>query len=158
MIKDIINIEGVQHRATRYILKEYNSNYKARLIQLQLIPVMNFKAWYLLLHLLIILCSYPIKNFNIKNCNIQSKPCALDLLQVTNLNIQCTQTTWTDILIFINFLIYIECLARINLLVTTIKTKLKIHIIIYENIYWNTLMRINTAHTILYVHVADVNS
>ena len=40
LIKDITNIEQLQRRATKYILHDYISNYKTRLIKLQLLPLM----------------------------------------------------------------------------------------------------------------------
>ncbi len=41
-IKNIQNIERVQRRATKYILNDATSNYKSRLLQLKLLPVMNW--------------------------------------------------------------------------------------------------------------------
>ena len=38
--KDILFIERIQRRATKYILNDYNSSYKSRLIQLKLLPLM----------------------------------------------------------------------------------------------------------------------
>ena len=38
--KDILFIEKIQRRATKYILNDYNSSYKTRLIQLKLLPLM----------------------------------------------------------------------------------------------------------------------
>ncbi len=40
LIKDITVIELVQQRATKYILSDYSSSYKARLITLKLLPLM----------------------------------------------------------------------------------------------------------------------
>ena len=39
-MKDILNIERVQRRATKYILNDYTSCYKTRLIKLKLLPLM----------------------------------------------------------------------------------------------------------------------
>ena len=39
-IKDITVIEQIQRRATKYILRDYTSNYKTRLISLHLLPLM----------------------------------------------------------------------------------------------------------------------
>ena len=39
-MKDILNIERVQRRATKYILNDYTSSYKTRLIKLKLLPLM----------------------------------------------------------------------------------------------------------------------
>ena len=40
LISDIVLIEKVQRRATKYILCDYNSDYKLRLIKLKLLPLM----------------------------------------------------------------------------------------------------------------------
>ena len=39
-MKEILNIERVQRRATKYILNDYTSCYKTRLIKLKLLPLM----------------------------------------------------------------------------------------------------------------------
>lgn len=39
-IKDIVKLENVQRRATKYILNDYNSDYKSRLTSLNLLPLM----------------------------------------------------------------------------------------------------------------------
>ena len=38
--KDIQNIERIQRRATKFILNDYDSNYKTRLLTLKLLPLM----------------------------------------------------------------------------------------------------------------------
>ena len=38
--KDILFIEKIQRRATKYILNDYNSSYKSCLIQLKLLPLL----------------------------------------------------------------------------------------------------------------------
>ena len=38
--KDILALECVQHRATKYILEDYTSSYKDRLVSLSLLPLM----------------------------------------------------------------------------------------------------------------------
>jgi len=40
LIKDIELLEQVQRRATKYILNDYNSDYKSRLVSLKLLPLM----------------------------------------------------------------------------------------------------------------------
>ena len=40
LMKDILSIERVQRRATKYILNDYTSCYKTRLIKLRLLPLM----------------------------------------------------------------------------------------------------------------------
>ena len=42
MIKDIIALEKVQRRATKYILNDYSSDYKTRLRKLGILPLMYF--------------------------------------------------------------------------------------------------------------------
>ena len=41
-IKDITFIERIQRRATKYILNDYTSDYKSRLLSLNLLPLMYF--------------------------------------------------------------------------------------------------------------------
>ena len=38
--KDIQNIERIQRRATKFILNDYDSNYKTQLLTLKLLPLM----------------------------------------------------------------------------------------------------------------------
>ena len=40
ILKDIICLERVQRRATKFIVNDYSANYKSRLISLQLLPLM----------------------------------------------------------------------------------------------------------------------
>ena len=40
LLKDSLNIERVQRRATKYMLGDYTSNYKTRLLKLKLLPLM----------------------------------------------------------------------------------------------------------------------
>lgn len=40
MIKDIMLLERIQRRATKYILNDYTSDYKSRLISLDILPLM----------------------------------------------------------------------------------------------------------------------
>ena len=42
LLKDIILLEKVQKRVTKFILNDYTSNYKHRLISLYLLPLMYF--------------------------------------------------------------------------------------------------------------------
>ena len=39
-IQDIVLLENIQHRATKYILNDYASSYRSRLIHLSLLPLM----------------------------------------------------------------------------------------------------------------------
>ena len=40
LMKDILNLERIQRRATKYVLNDYTSCYKDRLINLRLLPLM----------------------------------------------------------------------------------------------------------------------
>ena len=40
LVKDISNLEHLQRRATKYILNDYISDYKTRLLKLELLPLM----------------------------------------------------------------------------------------------------------------------
>ena len=40
LLKDIRQLEQVQHRTTKYILNDYTSNYKSRLLELKILPLM----------------------------------------------------------------------------------------------------------------------
>ena len=59
LIKDILNIERVQRRATKYILNDYVSDYKNRLLKLKLLP----------LDIMFVIKSlkFPTNNFNIRD-------------------------------------------------------------------------------------------
>ena len=64
LFKDIRNIERVQRRATKFILQDYRSNYKARLTSLLLLPV---SMWFELQDILFLVkcLKHPPDNFNI---------------------------------------------------------------------------------------------
>ena len=64
LIKDILNLERIQRRASKYILGDYTSDHKTRLIKLNLLPLMYI---YELLDILFFIKSYksPINSFNI---------------------------------------------------------------------------------------------
>ena len=55
-IKDIITLERIQRHPTKFILNDYCSDYKNRLIKLKLLPLMRFrpKKQFLALALLIV--------------------------------------------------------------------------------------------------------
>ena len=66
LMKDILNIERVQRRATKYILNDYTSCYKTRLIKLKLLPLMYlFELQDILFAIKSI--KTPIIQFNITN-------------------------------------------------------------------------------------------
>ena len=67
LIKDIISLECVQRRATKFVLNDYSSNYKARLISLKLLPLMY---WFELQDILLLVkcMKEPAENFDISTC------------------------------------------------------------------------------------------
>ena len=64
LIKDIIKLERVQRRSTKFILKDYESDYKCKLTSLNLLPLM---LWFELQDLTLLVKSYkePMDNVNI---------------------------------------------------------------------------------------------
>lgn len=97
MIKDIIDIECVQRRATKFILNDYDTNYKP-------IAVMYLFEIQDILFATVSL-KFPTKNFNIRHY-ISFSQATLDLSQVINSNIYCTLITPIGIFIFIGYLAY----------------------------------------------------
>ena len=73
-IKDITNLERVQQRATYFILNDYNSNYKSRLLKLNLLPLMYLLDYYDIMFFITSL-KHPSPHFNI-----------LDYLKFSNSN------------------------------------------------------------------------
>ena len=65
-MRDILNIERVQRRATKYILNDYTSSYKTRLILLNLLPLMYLFELHDILFAIKSLKS-PTIQFNITN-------------------------------------------------------------------------------------------
>ena len=65
-IKDVQLLERVQRRATKYILDDFTSDYKDRLISLELLPLMMF---YELLNIMFFIKSFKSPNncFNISS-------------------------------------------------------------------------------------------
>ena len=45
-IKDIVTLENVQRRATKFILNDYTSDYKSRLLKLDMFPLMLLYEYY----------------------------------------------------------------------------------------------------------------
>ena len=66
LIKDITMLERIQRRATKYILNDYNSSYKSRLQQLNILPLMFIFELQDLMFLIKSLKS-PTDNFSINN-------------------------------------------------------------------------------------------
>ena len=46
MIKDTLTLEKVQRQATKFILNDYESDYKTRLLKLDLLPLMYILDFY----------------------------------------------------------------------------------------------------------------
>ena len=65
-IKDIINLERVQQHATCFILNDFNSDYKSRLLKLELLPLMYQFDYYDVMFFITSL-KYPSIDFNITN-------------------------------------------------------------------------------------------
>ena len=65
-MKDILNIERVQWRATKYVLNDYVSDYKNRLLKLKLLPL---KYFFELQDIMFVVKSlkFPTNNFNIRD-------------------------------------------------------------------------------------------
>ena len=63
-MKDILNIERVQRRATKDVLNDYASDYKTRLLKLKLLPLMYF---FELQDITFVVKSlkFPTNNFNV---------------------------------------------------------------------------------------------
>ena len=66
LIKDILTLERVQRRATKYILNDYTSDYRLRLLKLKLLPLMYTLDYYDLLFFVKSL-KQPSDHFNILN-------------------------------------------------------------------------------------------
>ena len=66
LMKDILNIERVQRRATKHILNDYTSSHKTCLIQLNLLPLMYFFELHDILFAIKSLKT-PTTQFNINN-------------------------------------------------------------------------------------------
>ena len=66
-IKYIVMLEKVQQRATKFVLNDYNSDYRHRLHKLDLLPLMY---WYEIQDLLFLIkcLQNPPDNFNIYDC------------------------------------------------------------------------------------------
>ena len=64
LLKDIQNIERIQRRATKFILNDYDSNYKIRIFTLKLLPLMYLFKFQDILFTVKSL-KYPTKGFNI---------------------------------------------------------------------------------------------
>ena len=72
LMKDILSIERVQRRATKYILNDYTNCYKTRLIKLRLLPLMYlFKIQDILFAIKSI--KTPSSHFDITNYIVISK-------------------------------------------------------------------------------------
>ena len=92
LMKDILNLERIQRRATKYILNDYTSCYKDHLINLRLLPLMYiFKLQDILFQL-------------ISSTSITTSRSTLPILDQAPATNSCylnILTTYRDILIFI---------------------------------------------------------
>ena len=66
LMKDILNTERVQRRATKHVLNDYTSSYKTRLMQLNLLPLMYLFELHDILFAIKSLKT-PTTQFNINN-------------------------------------------------------------------------------------------
>ena len=64
LIKDIVMLERIQRRATKFILNDYSSNYKSYLLKLNILPLMYLFDYYDILFFIKHI-KYPTNNFNI---------------------------------------------------------------------------------------------
>lgn len=74
LLKDIYFLKGVQRRATKYLLNDYKSDYKSRLIALDLLPLMYVFELNDIMFCVKNLIS-PIRNFDITEFVHFSKGC-----------------------------------------------------------------------------------
>ena len=69
LVKDILHIEQIQRRASKYILNDFNSDYKSRLIELNILPL---SYWFEFLDL-----SFLIKSMKVPADNLTIYPLCL---------------------------------------------------------------------------------
>ena len=65
LIKDIVSLEKVQRRATKFILNDFSSDYKSRLLRLNLFPLMLLYEYYDIIFFF--KCLKSPSSFNINN-------------------------------------------------------------------------------------------
>ena len=63
-MKDILNIERVQWHATKYVLNDYVSDYKTRLLKLKLLPPIFFELQDIMF--IVRSLKFPTNNFNMR--------------------------------------------------------------------------------------------
>ena len=89
LIKDITTLEKIQRRAAKYILSEFSSDYKSRLISLNMLPLMMQLELYDIL-LFIKSLKYPSESFNILDfvsfCSSSTRSVAHFKLQLSSAN------------------------------------------------------------------------
>ena len=66
LTKDVLSLEKIQRRVTKFILQDYNSDYKARLLSLNLLPIASWLELQDLLFLVKCLLDPP-DNFNVRD-------------------------------------------------------------------------------------------
>ena len=67
LLKDIITLERIQRRATKFIQNDYQSSYRFRLVKLHLLPLMYLFELYDIIFVIKSLKN-PTISFNIYNC------------------------------------------------------------------------------------------
>ena len=77
LIKDIALIESVQRRATKWILNDYSSDYRSRLVTLELLPLMM---------------TYEINDVVFFMKSVQSRNPSFDILQHVSFSSSCTRS------------------------------------------------------------------
>ena len=89
LIKDITTLEKIQHRASKYILSDFSSDYKSRLTSINMLPLMMQLELYDIL-LFIKSLKYPLESFNILDfvsfCSGSSRSAAHLKLQLSPAN------------------------------------------------------------------------
>ena len=95
LIKDIKALEQVQRRATKFILNDYTMDYKERLVQLDMLPLM-----YIILELNdIFFCVKPLKDDRSEFFNlIDYTTCSTRSGSAKKMNVPRQQTTHTALL------------------------------------------------------------
>ena len=88
LIKDIISLERIQRRSTKFVLNDYQSDYKTRLMKLHLLPLMHFFECSDILFFIknlkhpspnfnmldyVAFCSGPVSTRSVTSCKLQHR-------------------------------------------------------------------------------------
>ena len=99
LIKDILLLESVQRRATKFILNDYSSDYKSRLTSLKLLPLMMHYELLDLSFFIRALHQPNTDSFNIFSfvqfCNLQDHPLSINSSTQLPSTIKIYKTTFT---------------------------------------------------------------